>query len=111
MSFVASPLALAAALMLSATAAAAQDAPAFDPYSEFSSQDQAVEGAAAPGFEVAPGYDRPDFDTTPNEREVITVFEEPPLSTEPQSLTNPINVFAGQRQRYDNGVFGVFDGR
>ncbi|MEM9725842.1 MAG: hypothetical protein AAF909_10300 [Pseudomonadota bacterium] len=81
-----------------------------DPYSDFSaSDDSALQ--PSPGFEVAPGYDRPDMEADVQMRDEITLFNEPPSSSEPADLDRPLNVFAGEKQRFDNGVFGViFDG-
>lgn len=81
-----------------------------DPYSAFVATDAPAD-SSAPGFVPAPGYERPDFETKPNHREEITVFEDPPESTEPESLNSPINVFAGQRQRFDPGIVGGLLGR
>lgn len=76
-----------------------------DPFTTFLPTEE-EQPSAAPGYETAPGYNRPDRATSPSSRDAITVFEEPPQSTEPASLDRPINEFAGQRQRYDRGIVG-----
>ena len=83
-----------------------------DAFSEFSELDAPRdERSAAAGYEIAPGYERPDFETEPQERKEITVFEDAPQSNEPEALDRPINEFAGERQRYNNGLFDVIFGR
>lgn len=64
-----------------------------------------------PGFELAPGYNAPDMDATPSQRDEITVFELEPEASEPAALDNAINVFAGQTRRFDPGLIGGFLGR
>lgn len=109
-------LACAAAMSLAGAAYAqnyGQDLPASDPFSDFVATDAIDTQTTTPGYEPAPGYQRPDFETDPASREEkdITVFEQPPSSNEPDSLNQPINVFAGQRQKYDPGVVGGLLGR
>ena len=93
-----------ALLSLSAAEAVAQGYG--DPYSQFRRIDQ-TNATSTRGWQPAPGYDRPDFDVDPVEGEAITVFEEAPLSNEPSALDRNLNEFAGENQKFNNGVFSV----
>ena len=95
----------AAILSLGAADAMAQG----DEYSKFRRLDR-VNATSSYGYQVAPGYDRPDFDVDPVEGEAITVFEEAPLSNEPSALDRNINEFAGENQKFDNGIWSFLGG-
>lgn len=91
----AAAFALGAAFLGAAVVATPASAQSYgDPYSSY-------------GYQPAPGYDRPDFDVEPTERDAITVFEDAPLSNEPESLGRPLNEFAGENQPFHNGIFGA----
>ena len=99
--------AVCATIGLALLAFGASDASA-DPYSRFKSIDQR-NATSSYGYQVAPGYDRPDFDVDPVEGEAITVFDEPPLSNEPEALDRSVNEFAGEYQPFNNGIFSIFE--
>lgn len=77
-----------------------------DPYSQFKRIDS-TNATSSRGWQPAPGYDRPDFDVDPPEGEAITVFDEAPLSNEPAALDRHVNEFAGENQKFDNGIFSI----
>lgn len=77
-----------------------------DPYSQFRRIDS-TNATSTRGWQPAPGYDRPDFDVDPPEGEAITVFEDAPLSNEPSALDRNVNEFAGENQKFDNGIFSI----
>lgn len=81
-----------------------------DPYSSFRSIDSR-NATTTYGYQPAPGYDRPDFDVVPPPRDEITVFQNAPGSNEPEVLDRTINEFAGEQQRYHNGIFDAIFGR
>ena len=97
--------AVAGAALLSFGAA---DAFAQDAYSKFRRIDQ-CNATSSYGWQPAPGYDRPDYDVDPVEGVEITVFEEPPLSNEPEALDRKLNEFAGENQPFNNGIFSVLE--
>ena len=96
----------AAVLSLGAAEAIAQGYG--DNYSQFRRIDR-QNATSSYGYQVAPGYDRPDFDVDPVEGEAITVFEEAPLSSEPDSLDRSVNEFAGENQKFNNGIWSFLD--